>query len=59
MWNSDFNLATVVRKDQELWERKLIRVQRMGGFERAQEGPIPVRERVGPAPLLRLTSALA
>lgn len=59
MWNTDFNLASVVRKDQELWERKVIRVQRMGGFERAEEGPIPAHERVVPAPLGRLARALA
>src|SRR3989337_2662046 len=33
MWNTDFNLATVVKKDQELWERELNQVQRIGGFE--------------------------
>lgn len=59
MWNTDFNLATVVRKDQELWERELIRVQRMGGFERTEKAPSPAHERVVRAPFGRLTSALA
>ena len=59
MWNTDFNLATVVKKDQELWERELNQVQRIGGFERAAKGPTPVPKRGVLTPLGRLISALA
>ncbi len=51
MGSTDSNLVSVARKDLELWERELIRIQRMGGFERAEEGPLHAHERSRLGPL--------
>ncbi len=45
MWSNDPDLASVVGKELALWELELIRIQRMGGFERAEEGPLHARDR--------------
>lgn len=45
MGSTDPDLASVVGKELAPWERELIRIQRMGGFERAEEGPLHARDR--------------